>query len=357
MSLSSDLLEPIAGSNPAGANVRYDPVYDKIKQARHEDPDLPRGEDDPPRKTADYALAQKLATEVLEKRSKDLQVAAWLTEALVHREGFSGLKQGLELLHGLMEKFWDHVYPEIDDGDLELRAAPLQWVGGSTRSMAPGPLELAVKAVPLNASGHSLLAYREGRAFGYESEAADDEEKASARTAAIEAGKPTPEDFDDAVEATPKAWYKQLVADIDGAVAALDTLDAFCAERFADVAPTFKPLREAIDEVRRLAAQLLAEKLEKDPDPPEPIETVSEGLGVSEGVSEGEGEVGGTAEGKTGGGGGGGISAVPKSREDAAARVAAAARFMRQESPTDPGPYLMLRGLRWGELRAGGGRL
>src|SRR5690606_11833915 len=349
MSLSSDLLEPIAGSNPAGANVRYDPVYDKIKQARHEDPDLPRGEDDPPRKTADYALAQKLATEVLEKRSKDLQVAAWLTEALVHREGFSGLKQGLELLHGLMEKCWDHVYPEIDDGDLELRAAPLQWVGGSTRSMAPGPLELAVKAVPLNASGHSLLAYREGRAFGYESEAADDEEKASARTAAIEAGKPTPEDFDDAVEATPKAWYKQLVADIDGALAALGTLDAFCAERFADVAPTFKPLREAIDEVRRLAAQLLAAKLQKDPDPPEPIDM--------SGVGEGEGGGEGTAEAAAGGGGAGGISPVPKSREDAAARVAAAARFMRQESPADPGPYLMLRGLRWGELRAGGGRL
>src|SRR5690606_12750619 len=351
MPLTSDLLEPIAGSNPAGANVRYEPVYDKIKQARHEDPDLPRGEDDPPRKTADYALAQKLATEVLEKRSKDLQVAAWLTEALVHREGFSGLKQGLELLHGLMERFWDHVYPEIDDGDLELRAAPLQWVGGSTRSTAPGPLVLAVKAVPLNASGHSLLAYREGRAFGYESEAEDDPEKASARAAAIEARKPTPEDFDAAVEATPQAWYKQLVADIDGATAAQGTLDAFCAERFADVAPTFKPLREAIDEVRRLAAQLLAAKLEKDPDPPEPIETVSEGLGV------GEGEGGGTAEGKTGGGGGGGISPMPKSREDAAARVAAAARFMRQESPADPGPYLMLRGLRWGELRAGGGRL
>src|SRR5690606_13340831 len=119
---------------------------------------------------------------------------------------------------------------------------------------------------------------------------------------------------DDAVEATPKAWYKQLVADIDDATASLGALDAFCAERFGDVAPTFKPLREAIDEVRRLAAQLLAAKLEKDPDPPEPIETVSEGLGVGEG----EGEGGGTAEGKTGGGGGGGISPMPKSREDAA---------------------------------------
>jgi len=353
MPLSSNLLEPIAGPNPAGANVRYDPVYDKIKQARHEDPDLPRDENDPPRKLADYALAMKLATEVLEKRSKDLQVAAWLTEALVRREGFSGLKEGLELLRGLMERFWDHVYPEIDDGDLELRAAPLQWVGGSTRSTAPGPLQLAVMSVPLNASGHSLLAYREARAFGYESEAADDPEKAAARAAAIEARKPTPEDFDDAVEATPKAWYKQLVADIDGAVAALDALDAFCAERFADAAPTFKPLREAIDEVRRFAAQLLAKKLEKDPDPPEPIETASE----SETLGVGESGGGGAAEGTAGGSAAAGISAVPKSREDAAARVAAAARFMRQESPTDPGPYLMLRGLRWGELRAGGGRV
>lgn len=360
MPLSSSLLEPIAGPNPAGENVRYDPVYDKIKQARHEDPDLPRGENDPPRKLADYAFAMKLATEVLEKRSKDLQVAAWLTEALVRREGFPGLKQGLELLHGLMERFWDHVYPEIDDGDLELRAAPLQWVGGSTRSTAPGPLELAVMSVPLNAGGHSLLAYREARAFGYESEAEDDPEKAALRAAAIEARKPTLEDFDDAVAATPKAWYKQLVADIDEAVAALEALDSFCAEHFGDVAPTFKPLREAIDEVRRFAAHLLAKKLEKDPDPIEPLEpigTAGELVGADAGdVVDGDaGEAErAAAEGLAGGGGAAAISAMPKNREDAAARVAAAARFMRRERPTDPAPYLLLRGFRWGEIRANG---
>ncbi|HEX4683845.1 MAG TPA: type VI secretion system domain-containing protein, partial [Gemmatimonadaceae bacterium] len=37
---------------------------------------------------------------------------------------------------------------------------------------------------------------------------------------------------------------------------------------------------------------------------------------------------------------------------DATARVAAAARFLRKQDPTSPAPYLMLRGLRWGELRA-----
>jgi acyl dehydratase len=40
-----------------------------------------------------------------------------------------------------------------------------------------------------------------------------------------------------------------------------------------------------------------------------------------------------------------------ESREDAGELVARAAAYLRRDDPTDPGPYLMLRGLRWGELR------
>src|SRR5690606_31204836 len=32
-------------------------------------------------------------------------------------------------------------------------------------------------------------------------------------------------------------------------------------------------------------------------------------------------------------------------------------RFLRREAPADPAPYLLLRGFRWGELRAGGGHV
>ena len=42
----------------------------------------------------------------------------------------------------------------------------------------------------------------------------------------------------------------------------------------------------------------------------------------------------------------------PADREDAIERVASAARFWRTEDPYSPAPYLMLRGMRWGELRA-----
>ncbi|MDQ6829127.1 MAG: type VI secretion system domain-containing protein, partial [Gemmatimonadota bacterium] len=54
------------------------------------------------------------------------------------------------------------------------------------------------------------------------------------------------------------------------------------------------------------------------------------------------------------GGVAGGISAEPTDRTDAAARAVAAARFIRRANPTDPTAYLILRALRWGELRASG---
>jgi len=43
--LRDDLLNPIPGNNPCGENLRYDPVYDKIKEARFEVEDYaPQGE-------------------------------------------------------------------------------------------------------------------------------------------------------------------------------------------------------------------------------------------------------------------------------------------------------------------------
>src|SRR5262245_29300400 len=145
MPLSDDLLTPIPGANPAGENLRYAPLYDKIKEARREDDDAPQGEWRRERKLADWSLTVKLITEALSKKSKDLQLAAWLTEALIRRNGMNGLQDGLQVLHGMVETFWDSLYPELEDGDAEFRAAPLQWVGDK--------LENAVKSGPLTRSG------------------------------------------------------------------------------------------------------------------------------------------------------------------------------------------------------------
>src|SRR6202035_4718726 len=95
--LREDLLKPIPGSNPGGESLRYNPVYDKIKEARREDDDAPQGDWKRERKLADFNVVFKLASEAIAEKSKDLQLAAWLTEALIRKDGFNGLRRGLEL--------------------------------------------------------------------------------------------------------------------------------------------------------------------------------------------------------------------------------------------------------------------
>jgi len=129
MALPANILSTIPGENPSGQNLRYDPVYEKVKEARREEDDLPQGEWSRAVKIADPTLVIRLTTEALSTKTKDLQMVAWLTEALLRQDGIGGLKEGLDLLHSIIESFWDTVYPEPEDGDMELRAAPLNWIG------------------------------------------------------------------------------------------------------------------------------------------------------------------------------------------------------------------------------------
>ena len=62
MPLRADLLNPIAGDNPSGASLRYDPVYDQIKEARRQDDAGPQGDWQRERKVADYRQVVDLAS-------------------------------------------------------------------------------------------------------------------------------------------------------------------------------------------------------------------------------------------------------------------------------------------------------
>ncbi|HTE46794.1 MAG TPA: type VI secretion system protein TssA [Gemmatimonadaceae bacterium] len=331
MALRDELLNPIAGASPGGVDLRYDPLFDKIKEARRADDDAPQGEWTTTLKTADWAMVIKLGKEALSTKSKDLQIAAWLTEALVRREGFGGLASGLDLLGGLVEQFWDNLYPEIDDGDAEMRAAPLEWVGLK--------LEVPVRMVALDRAGHDSFQLRDSRLVPTELMAAEDESKGAARAAAVAAGKLLPEEADNAFTATPKPWFKTLVADISGSLTALEKLNDVSQEKFGNVAPTFGKLKDALQDVQRTAVQLLKRKLEIEPDPidavPDASLTAADGDSASSGAPTG-----------------GSLAAEPVSRADATFRIVGAARFLRIHDPYNPAAYLLLRGFRWGELRA-----
>ena len=81
-----DLLQPIAGENPAGESLRYEGTYDRIAEARREDdPKLSQGIYKSAHKRADWVTVSGVCIEALTTRTKDLQIAGWLLEAWLHR--------------------------------------------------------------------------------------------------------------------------------------------------------------------------------------------------------------------------------------------------------------------------------
>ncbi len=341
MPLREDILDPIAGENPGGADIRYDSesaLYDKIKEARRQDDDMAQGDWQYERKVADFNLVTNLAQDGLATKSKDLQLAAWLTEALLHTEGFSGLRQGLLLCHGLVARFWDNLYPPIEDGEPELRAAPLDWLGAS--------LEVPLKSVPLVRAGYDWFKFKECRLVGYEEQAQTDSEK-KRRAKMLAEGKLAPEEFDKAFSDTPKVFYLQSEKDLDGCLEVLRSLDEVCREKFADAAPSFGKLKIGMEEVRHTVHSLLEKKRETEPDPVEVNPAADTAVGSDEAAVAAAASSGGTPA----------IiipvaSSEPPGRQEAIAAVAQAAAFLRKREPSGPAPYLMMRGLRWGELRA-----
>jgi type VI secretion system protein ImpA len=59
---------------------------------------------------------QKESLAILQQ-SKDLQIVIYLIRALINMEGILGFRDGLNLLNGLLEKFWDPIHPMLDPED------------------------------------------------------------------------------------------------------------------------------------------------------------------------------------------------------------------------------------------------
>ena len=255
MPFPDDLLNPIDGPNPSGASLRYDPVYDKIKEARREEAQPPPGMTEQDRKVSDNAQVIKLTTDLLTNKTKDLQLAAWLTEAWVKQRGFGGLKDGLALCYGLVDKFWDTLYPEIEDGDAESRGAPLGFLGVK--------LDIPIKLVPVvEKAKYGLLDHKQSRDVGYEDQVKGEEAKKK-RAQLVKEGKLTPELFDKAFEETPKKFYAQAEKDLDACLEHLTRLKKSCDEKFGNEGPAFGPLQSALDASRHLIHGFLQKKREK----------------------------------------------------------------------------------------------
>ncbi|MBL9077773.1 MAG: type VI secretion system protein TssA [Planctomycetes bacterium] len=330
----ASLLQPISADRPTGTDLRHaqlnDHPLDKVKKERfQEDPlTLPPGAE--PRKVHWQGVADGCKT-VLQRHSKDLEAAAYLTEALIRLDGLAGLAQGLEVVHGLIAGFWPGLHPGAPSADdpepmPALRTKWLTWLGGAN------DLQNALRTVPVGAVGE------DGRVLQFG-------DLLDARRVQ-QAYQANPAEYGRLVEAkllTPEAWATAIGRAHPDRLAAVADLADQCRQRVRDLAALCEQQfpADAVPSLDRLAE--LLELLAQEMRAPAGAPATTDGAGTA-------GADAGAASATAGGAARGPSVAAPGSigsREDAVRALQAVSRFLRQNEPHSPVSYMIERCARW----------
>ena len=244
-----ELVAPIAGDNPSGTDLSFEQVFEDIKEARRQDDaTLSQGDWKTEIKVAQWPKARDLCIEVLSRQSKDLQIAAWLAEALGQLYGFAGLTEGFTVLEKLLAEFWDTLYPQADGEDLDLRIAKISWINKN--------LPLEIRFIPLTEEGkYGWVKWQQSRDVDNLAR-----QNADAAKAALGEGKINGELWSRAVNNTPSTFYEQLLPQVVECRKTLDALITRIDERFGDDAPSLMDVRTALDDCQKLVTRCATDK-------------------------------------------------------------------------------------------------
>jgi type VI secretion system protein ImpA len=280
------LLAPISDAAPCGEDLAFSSEIDAIQRARQaDDPSIEQGAWVTELKEADWKFVAKQCAALIAKRSKDMQLAVWLTEASAKTGGLRALGDSLLLTAMLCERYWDGLYPLLDDGGVEQRIGNLSWVAARSAQW--------VREIPLSgASGASV------------------------------------------------ASNASLLDDASHCLAAAERLERCVDERLGADGPGFTAVRAALGDVKHVLEPLARQEQGAGGASDEQVGNT----GVQEGRDAGAaiGVFAGTGATLPAGG-------VPQTRAQALAQLRAVAEFFRHTEPHSPVAYLAEKAAAWGE--------
>ncbi|MAZ89739.1 MAG: type VI secretion system protein TssA [Cellvibrionaceae bacterium] len=334
------LTAPISDTNPGGEDIREDrsPTSDyySIKDARNNARAAERSSmfDDDVDLITPWRAVVELAPNILKNRSKDLEVAAWYTEALIRLHGIPGLRDGLELIQSFVDTYWDGLYPQPDEDGLETKVAPITGLngdGGDGTLMAP--IRNAGLTVEGDYGSFNLWQYQKARD---NDRIADEDEKASR----IDNLGFSLQDIVDTINGSPVTFYIDMIdtlqQTIDCFKAINEKLKTYCGHDAPPHSNISQLLEEVLRSIRFLSkdrveaaqASAAAELSESDSTDDSPAATL-----MAQAIN-------GTAV----------ASGAIQSREDALKRLQDVADYFRQNEPHTPLAPGIERLIDWGRM-------
>ncbi|MBP9691831.1 MAG: type VI secretion system protein TssA [Alphaproteobacteria bacterium] len=316
------LLAPIGSQNPTGEALRYTDVYDQIREARREDDDnLPQGVWKSEIKKADWDQVDRLCQDALKNRSKDIQIAAWLTEAWLHLEGMGGLSRGIDLILKLTRTYWDTLYPQMNGEGYEHRTPPYEWI--NTRLSEEAQWILISMPSDRAALPYRLLDLNEANRIEFSSK-----KNKPQGVSQPQGGKSLSlANVSLSIDQTPTAFYHYMDESCVTALQRMAELEEELRTHLGGEAPGFYRLREKIEITQRFSRHVLSKRGEKKGEKkvmvvselaPSPLKKID--LGSIE------------------------------NREQAYAILGDVAAYLERIEPHSPTPYLIRRAMTWGGM-------
>jgi len=320
------LLAPISDEMPAGgdprANFAADSLYFGLRDARAEARAVERqadaaGEENAP--AAQWGPVLRLAVKLLATEAKDLEVAAWCTEALLRADGLAGLAAGFALMQELVERYGEALHPMPDDEGMARHVAPVTGLNGESND---GTLIQPLRKLPLfqRPDGTAVPFWK----YQQSVEAAGIGDLAR-REQRFAAGVIPFEQLETEAAAASAAAFTRLHQDATAANAAWQALASALDARAGKDAPPTSRVRDLLADIAGIAARYAPEgEIASAATEEEPV-VASSAVDL--------GDLGGI-----------------RTREEALRRLNEIAEFFRRTEPHSPLAYTLFEAVRRGRL-------